>query len=117
MARAGVPVSADLPDDLKYWKQEIRNLWIRVWVAANKVAALLVAVALHKALDVSAEWVVPVGWPKWLFVLRVTFAAAFSVVYLHFIWEVLTVFIPSIRVRNRNADGGTNNASDTERSR
>ena len=54
--------------------------WIRVWIAANKVGALLVAVVPHKALNVSAEWVVPTGWSKWLLLLRVSFAAAFSVV-------------------------------------
>jgi len=87
------------------WKRVIKLLWLRVFVAANKAAALGVAILIHKGLDVAAQWVI--DYPSWkgaLTVLRAIFFAVFAIVYTHFAWEVLTTFIPNIGVKRQKSE-------------
>jgi hypothetical protein len=86
-----------LPEDLAAWKNDLRALWLRVWIVANKALALSCAVVIHKFLDIAGEWLIPVGWERCSKVFRGTFFAVFMVIYLHFLWEMLIVFVPSLR--------------------
>ena len=90
----GKAVAKQLPDDLADWKQDLKALWLRVWIAANKGLALLCAVAIHKSLDLAGEWLIPVGWEKVSNLFRGTFFTVFMVIYLHFLWEMVSVFVP-----------------------
>ena len=92
--------SEQRPDDLSRWKEQLWSLWIRVFLAANKAAALFVAILLHKGLDAAAVWIVPTGWEKFLELFRGTFFVAFMVIYVHFLWEVLITFIPALSRRS-----------------
>jgi hypothetical protein len=86
--------------DLETWQTDAKTLWIRVLVAANKLLAIGVAILMHKVLDVAAAWVAPAGWEKAILLLRGIFFAAFSIVYVHFVWEMLTTFVPSMGSRS-----------------
>lgn len=97
MKEKGPATRTDLPEDLVAWRRDLRVLWMRVWVAANKALALLIALAIHKVLDMAGEWLIPAGWEVCLKVFRGTFFAVFSVIYLHFLWEMLTVFVPAFK--------------------
>jgi hypothetical protein len=88
-------------DNLRDWKREINRLWVRVFIALNKTAALGVAVLIHKVLERGAEWVVPENWTYALKFLQGTFFLVFSLIYLHFLWEMLAAFVPSIATRRR----------------
>ena len=75
------------------------ELWTKVWVALQKILALVIFLAVHYGLDLAAD--------KWLFALEpnmgffktyfhlVTFAA-FGVVYLHILLEMVAVFFPGL---------------------
>jgi hypothetical protein len=78
----------------------------QVFVAVNKAAALFVVVCIHKGLDWAATWVTPHGWERFLLLLRGTFFGVFALVYLHFLWEILTTFIP-LPTRRRDPQQGS----------
>jgi hypothetical protein len=90
--------SDGLPDDLANWRKDLKTLWLRVLIVANKSVALACTVILHKGLDALAEWLIPSNWVRSLTLLRGTFASTFMVIYLHFLWEMLTVFVPSLHI-------------------
>jgi hypothetical protein len=48
-------------DDLEGWKEQITRLWIRVFLAVNKAAALGVALLIHKGLDLEPGGFSPRG--------------------------------------------------------
>jgi len=91
---AGRPAKTD---DLGDWRGDLRNLWLRAWIAANKAAALLVAVGIHKAIDVATVWLIPHGWGFVSKLFRGTFFVVFAIIYFHLMWEMLTAFVPSFR--------------------
>ena len=100
------PPLPDEEDDLRNWRKELARLWTRVWVALNKAAALGVAILIHKGLEAAAKWIVPEGWNISLTLLEAIFFVVFSIVYIHFLWEMLAVFVPFLkrkRSRNNNA--------------
>ena len=79
------------------WKRTVKLLWLRVFLAVNKALALVVAIVIHKGLDEAAHWLLPdESWESALTLLQVGFFCVFSLVYVHFAWEVLTTFIPNI---------------------
>jgi hypothetical protein len=103
-----------LVDPLSNWREVIRHLWIRVWITVNKAAVLGIIVLIHKGLDFAATWVIPAGWELVSVILRGTFFAAFSVVYLHFVWEVLVIFVPAVgRRRQKSRESGNATAAAT----
>jgi hypothetical protein len=88
------------------WKQVLKLLWLRVFVALNKAAALGVTICVHKGLDVAAKWVIDQpGWQPALQTLRATFFVVFSLVYVHFVWEMLTTFIPNVGWKRLKSEG------------
>ena len=107
-----VPQPEDI-DDLAGWKEQIGRLWIRVLLAVNKAAALGVALLIHKGLDLAARWILPEGWEHALTLSQGVFFVIFSVIYLHFLWEMLATFVPAVRQR-RPKKIGVGNANDTE---
>lgn len=101
MNPSGLDASGPVQPDLTDWRQTITHVWIRIWIALNKAGALAILICIHKGLDLAAAWLVPPGWEKVLAVYRITFFAVFSVIYLHFLWEMLIVFVPQLRAARR----------------
>jgi hypothetical protein len=94
-----------LREDLADWRGELRSVWLRVWIAANKALALLFAVGIHKVLDIAGEWLIPPGWESCSKLFHGTFFVVFMVIYLHFLWEMLAVFVPSLKGRGGKEKG------------
>lgn len=93
-------------DDLNGWKEQIRRLWIRVFLAVNRAAALGVALLIHKGLDWAVRWILPIGWERTLTLLQAVFVVIFSVIYLHFLWEMLVTFVPAVKRRTKKLGVG-----------
>ena len=88
-----------LPEDLADWKKDLRILWLRVLVALNKAVALVALIGIHKGLDITGEWLVPEDWQYCSKLLRGSVFAAFTVIYVHVLWEMVKVFIPGLRAK------------------
>jgi hypothetical protein len=98
-------------DDLRGWREGIKRLWIRVFIFLNKTAALGITLLIHKGLDAAMKWILPKGWDRALELSRVLFFVIFSIIYLHFLWEMLTTFVPVVKSRptKRNGAGDADN--------
>lgn len=92
-------------DDLKGWQKGIKRLWIRVFIFLNKTAALGITLLIHKGLDVAMQWILPSGWDRALELSRGLFFVIFSIIYLHFLWEMLTTFVPAVKSRPTRRNG------------
>jgi hypothetical protein len=108
MGESGATPQPKEVDDLIDWKEQIKRLWIRVFLAVNKAAALGVALLIHKGLDWAARWFLPEGWEHALTLSQGVFFVIFSVIYLHFLWEMLATFVPAVRQRTVKKHGASN---------
>jgi hypothetical protein len=102
--------SAPLPedDDLRGWQERVRRLWIRVFLFINRAAALGIVLLIHKGLDIVARWIVLMGWDRALELLEALLFVTFSIIYVHFLWEMLTTFVPAVRSRPKKRNGAGN---------
>jgi hypothetical protein len=91
----GSAPSARRDSELSNWRQSIRHLWIRIWLAVYEVATLLVVIGLHIVLNHAAVYVVPEGWSRALKLAEATFFGVFMVIYLHSLWKILLIFVPA----------------------
>jgi hypothetical protein len=99
-------------DDLSGWKEQIRHLWIRVFLAVNRAAALGVALLIHKGLDRAIRWILPIGWEHALMLFQAVFVEVFPVIYLHFLWEMLATFVPAVKRRPKRTGAGDADAKE-----
>jgi hypothetical protein len=65
--------------------------------ALFRVLALAFMVLLHWGLDQLAGWSFRGDFPKGVWVLRAVFFIAFCGVYAHESWEMVTIFVPSLK--------------------
>jgi len=99
-------------DDLKDWKRQLTELWIRVFLAINRAAALGIALLIHKGLDWAIRWILPKGWEHALMLSQAVFVVIFSVIYLHFLWEMLVTFVPAVKGRPKQIGAGDADAKE-----
>jgi hypothetical protein len=71
----------------------LRDLWFKVFVAANRVAALAITVFLHQALEALMKWLLQ-GESLAQKVMSISFLVPFLLVWIHLAVELLTTFVP-----------------------
>ncbi|MGO8790144.1 MAG: hypothetical protein ACLQVL_22550 [Terriglobia bacterium] len=72
-------------------------LWERVFDAMQRAAALSIFGAMHYGFNKGLEFVVPKGFERTLLFMEGFVFLLFLMIYLHFAWDMVTVFIPVLR--------------------
>jgi hypothetical protein len=98
----------ELPEDIREWRQALRILWIRIFVALNKAAGLLIFAGVHAVLDWVLKLALPGGFEKTQKGIRVAVLIPFVIVGCHFLIDMVVILIPSW---SRKKGGG--NAGDS----
>jgi hypothetical protein len=70
---------------------------IKVFLLALDVACLAAVVGLHKVVDLLSGWVIPPEWTAIRQFLAATFACAFALIYVHFAFDMVLIFVPWLR--------------------
>ena len=104
-------------DGLKEEGNEVRGLWRRIWIAANKAVAFLIAVVIHWLLAKSIKLVLPghsEGWEKVEKLLEAAVAVPFVVIYVHMAWDLVTAFVGKDESKVVQRENEEQNSRDTD---
>ena len=58
-------------------------------------------IANSQGARLGARWILPEGWEHALTLSQAVFFVIFSIIYLHFLWEMLATFVPTVRRRTK----------------
>ena len=83
-------------------KSHVVVLARKVLLLAVDVLFFAVAVGIHRTLDILAKWAIPAKWGDLQFVVTAAFAVAFVLVYLRLVYDMLLLFIPSLRPKPKS---------------
>jgi len=90
-------------DDVAFIDRETKSHMVvmarKLLFLAVDVVCFAVAVVIHKLLEALAHWVIPADWGDLESILSVGFSVAFVLIYLRLVYDMLQLFIPSLRRR------------------
>jgi hypothetical protein len=81
-------------------------MFTKILLLAVDVACLAAAVGLHKFVDLIAERVIPAEWVPFRKLLTAAFAVAFSLIYIHLVFDMVLIFVPWFRRKPRSSGEG-----------
>jgi hypothetical protein len=78
-------------------KLQAQILLLKLGLAALQVTAMIVFLGLHRLLDLFAEWLMPHGSERALVMVQAILAAAFVLISLHLVFDMVVIFVPALR--------------------
>ena len=93
-----------------YVAAQFRMIWVQVQLSLMRLGALLVYIAMHWILGHVIETVVPQGWSRGKQALEGVFFLGFGLVYGLQVFEMITIFIPRLRILQARVLGEHNSA-------
>jgi hypothetical protein len=83
------------------YPSEVRKVGWQVLLLAARVLALVVVIVLHYGLNWMIQFVVPSGYELAEKLLKVVFFCCFSIVYVHQAVDMMVIFVPWFKSRQR----------------